>query len=130
MNVLPPQIPASSGPSAQSQHDISTKTNILIKKLEFDPSLATQDQGAVIRIYYKQYKAVLAAILGFEKLRKAGDWDGLFIPIHIDFIQLVTSKSMWYKQYKLFNQVSRYPQMIKWLMESEDVAADREIWGF
>ena len=56
--------------------------------------------------------------------------DLLFTPTHIDFIQLVTSKSMWYKQYKLFNQVFRYPQMIEWLRQSKNAISEIELWGF
>ncbi len=114
---------------AQPSH-IPTKGQTLIKKLEFDISLTTQDQGAGIHIYYKCYEAVLAAILKYESLRKAGNWDGTFTPTQIDFVQLVTSKSMWYKQYKLFDQVSRYPQIIEWLRESKDTISNVELWGF
>ena len=134
MSVFPLQVSAIPGSTpAKSSALISaipTKTEALIKKLEFDVSLTTQDQGTGIRIYYQRYKAVLAAILKYESLCKAGNWDGLFTPTHIDFVQLVTSKSMWYKQYKLFDQVSRYPQMIEWLGESEDTPTDIELWGF
>ena len=108
MSVFPLQvsaIPGSTIPAKSSalSNIIPTKTEALIKKLEFDVLLTTQDQGAGIHIYYKHYKAVLAAILMYESLRKAGNWDGLFTPTHIDFVQLVTSKSIWYKQYKLFD---------------------------
>jgi len=135
MSVFPLQvsaIPGSTIPAKSSalSSTIPTKTEALIKKLEFDVLLTTQDQGAGIHIYYKCYKAVLAAILKYESLCKAGNWDGLFTLTHIDFVQLVTSKSMWYKQYKLFDQVSRYPQMIEWLGESEDTPTDIELWGF
>ena len=134
MSVFPLQVSAIPGSTpAKSSALISaipTKTEALIKKLEFDVSLTTQDQGTGIHIYYQHYKAVLAAILKYESLCKAGNWDGLFTPTHIDFVQLVTSKSMWYKQYKLFDQVSRYPQIIEWLGESEDRLTDIELWEF
>jgi len=132
MSVFPLQDPGNPGIPAQSSHmsTIPTKGQTLIKKLGFDVSLTTQDQGTGIRIYYKRYEAVLAAILKYESLRKAGNWDGPFTPTHVDFIQLVTSKSMWYKQYKLFDQVSRYPQMIEWLRQSKDSIPDIELWGF
>src|SRR6266545_1991871 len=130
MSVFPLQDSTIPGSSLAQPSHIPTKGQTLIKKLEFDISLTTQDQGAGIRIYYKHYNAVLAAILKYESLRKAGNCDGLFTPTHIDFVQLVTSKSMWYKQYKLFDQVSRYPQIIELLGESEDRLTDIELWGF
>jgi hypothetical protein len=37
---------------------------------------------------------------------------------------------MWYSHYKNFEKVSRYPQMIKWLNETEDAIADIKLWGF
>ena len=92
--------------------------------------MATQDQSAGIRVYYKHYEAVLAAILKYEKLRKAGDWDASFTPTTIDIAQIVTSRSMWYSHYKLFDKVSRYPHMIEWLNETEDAVADIDLWGF
>ena len=133
MSVFPLQDPDNSGTiPAQSSHmsAIPTKGQTLIKKLDFDVSLTTQDQGAGIHVYYKHYEAVLAAILKYESLRKAENWNRLFTSTHIDFIQLVTSKSMWYKQYKLFDQVFRYPQMIEWLRQSKDAISEIELWGF
>jgi hypothetical protein len=92
--------------------------------------LTVEDPSAGIRVYYKRYEAVLAARLKYDKLHKAGDWDAPFFPTTVDFFQLVTSRSMWYKQYKLFEQVSRYPQMIEWLKESEHSPTNSELWGF
>jgi hypothetical protein len=107
-----------------------TKKEILINKLQFDRALTTEDHSAGLRVYYQRYEAVLAARLSYENLRKAGNWDANFIPTTVDFYELVTSRSMWYKQYRLFEQVSRYPRMIKWLKESEDSATNSELWGF
>jgi hypothetical protein len=92
--------------------------------------LITEDNSDGIRLYYKCYKAVLAATLKYEELRKAGDWDAPFIPTINDFALIVTSRSMWYSHYKHFEKVSRYPQMIKWLNETEDAIGDIELWGF
>jgi len=93
-------------------------------------ALTTQEQGCGIRVYYKRYEAVLAAQLKYEKIRKLGDWDALFMPTQNDFYQLVTSRSMWYKHYKLFEQMPRYPQLIDWLKESDNAQSNIEIWGF
>ena len=68
--------------------------------------------------------------MNYENIRRAGEWDASFFPTTVDFYELVTSRSMWYKQYKFFEQVSRYPQMIKWLKESEDSPTNSELWGF
>jgi hypothetical protein len=37
---------------------------------------------------------------------------------------------MWYPHYRHFEKVTRYPQMIKWLNETEDAIADIKLWGF
>ena len=108
-----------------------SKLSVLIDKLDFDQALTTQDQGAGIRIYHQCYEAVLAAQVKYEKLQKAGKWDAPFIPSQNNFISLVTSRTMWYNQYKKnFEQVERYPEMIEWLQESAEALSDMEIWGF
>ena len=109
----------------------TSKRDTLIEKLDFDLALTTLDQGVGIRIYYQRYKAVLAAQVKFAKLQKAGEWDVSFIPTQNDFIALVTSRTMWYNDYKKnFEQAERYPELIDWLEESSDALTDIEIWGF
>jgi len=92
--------------------------------------LIPDNPSAGIRLYYKRYKAVLAAILKYEKMQKAKTWDAPFIPNTIDIIKIVTSRTMWYSHYKHFEKTSRYPQMMEWLNETEDAPADIELWGF
>ena len=109
---------------------IHTKTETLIDKLDFDRSLIPDDPSAGIRYYYQRYKAVLAATLKYEKMHKSKDWDASFIPTTNDIINIVTSRTMWYSHYKLFEKVSRYTQMMDWLNETDDAPADIELWGF
>jgi hypothetical protein len=93
--------------------------------------LTTQDQAAGVRVYYQRYEAVLAAQEKFEKLHRAGKWDASFHPTQNDFIDLVTSRTMWYNFYKKnFDQVKRYPVMQEWLRETSEALTDIEIWGF
>ena len=103
---------------------------MLANRLDFDRSLMTEDPLGGIRFYYKRYLAVLATTLKFNELQKAGKWDAPFIPTIIDFAQIVTSKTMWYSNYRNFEKVSRYPQMKNWLNETEDAVSDVELWGF
>ena len=103
---------------------------MLANKLDFDRSLMIEDSSGGIRFYYKRYLAVLAATLKFNELQKAGKWDAPFIPTIIDFAQIVTSRTMWYSNYRNFEKVSRYPQMIDWLNETENAVSDIELWGF
>ena len=72
----------------------------------------------------------MAATLKFNELQKARKWDAPFIPTINDFAQIVTSRSMWYSNYRNFEKVSRYPQMIDWLNETEDAVSDIQLWGF
>jgi hypothetical protein len=106
------------------------KTETLINKLDFDRSLISDDPAAGIRLYYKCYKAVLAATLKYEGMQKSKDWDASFIPTTIDIIKIVTSRTMWYSHYKMFEKVSRYPELVEWLDETEDAPGDVELWGF
>ena len=103
---------------------------MLANRLDFDRSLMTEDTSGGIRFYYKRYLAVLAATLKFNELQKARKWDAPFIPTINDFAQIVTSKAMWYSHYKNFEKVSRYPQMIDWLNETENAVSDIKLWGF
>ena len=121
----------SRGPTIPPLETTTSKRDTLIDKLDFDLALTTLDQGAGIRVYYQRYKAVLAAQVKFAKLQKDGEWDASFIPTQNDFITLVTSRTMWYNDYKKnFEQVERYPEMIDWLEESVDALSDIELWGF
>ena len=86
--------------------------------------------SAGIRLYYKRYRAVLAATLKYEEIHKAKNWDAPFIPTTMDIIKIVTSRTMWYSNYKHFEKISRYPQMIEWLNETEKALPDIELWGF
>jgi len=106
------------------------KTEMLIIKLDFDRSLIPDDPAAGICLYYKRYKAVLAAILKYEGMIKSKAWDASFIPTTIDIIKIVTSRTMWYSHYKIFEKVSRYPELMEWLDETEDAPGDVELWGF
>ena len=92
--------------------------------------MISDDPLAGIRLYYKRYKAVLDATLKYETLRKAGGWDAPFIATTMDIVKIVVSRSMWYSHYKLFDKLSRYPQMIEWLDETEDAPTNIELWGF
>ena len=109
----------------------TSNRDTLIEKLDFDLALTTLDEGVGIHIYYQRYKAVLAAQVKFAKLQKAGQWDASFIPTQNDFVSLVTSRTMWYNDYrKNFERAERYPEMIEWLEESSEALPDIEIWGF
>ncbi|KIJ90074.1 hypothetical protein K443DRAFT_52114, partial [Laccaria amethystina LaAM-08-1] len=113
-------------PAAATLH----KTETFINKLDFDRSLIPDDPAAGIRLYYKRYKAVLAATLKYEGMHKSKAWDASFIPTTIDIIKIVTSRTMWYSHYKMFEKVSRYPELMEWLDETEEAPGDVELWGF
>jgi len=121
----------STGPAIPPLETTFSKRETLIETLDFDRALTTLDQGVGIRIYFQRYQAVLAAQAKFTKLHKAGKWDAPFIPTQNDFIALVTSRTMWYNEYKKnFEQAERYPEMEEWLKESSEALTDIEIWGF
>jgi hypothetical protein len=106
------------------------KTETLINKLDFDRSLIPDDSAAVIRLYYIHYKAVLVATLKYEGMHKSKAWDASFIPTTIDIIKIVTSRTMSYSHYKMFEKVSHYPELMEWLDETEEAPGDVELWGF
>ena len=121
----------SRAPTVPPLEATTSKCDILIQKLDFDLALAILNLGVGIHIYHQHYKAVLAAQVKSAKLQKAGQWDASFIPTQNDFISLVTSRTMWYNDYrKNFEQAEHYPEMIEWLQEFSEALSDLEIWGF
>ena len=100
------------GPVISPLETAPSKCEILIETLDFDRALTMLDQGVGICVYYQCYQAVLAAQAKFTKLHRAGKWDTPFVPTQNDFIALVTSRTMWYNEYKKnFKQAEYYPEM-------------------
>jgi hypothetical protein len=80
-----------------------------------------------IRLSYEKYKAYLKASQTLSKLE--GSWPGKK-PSATDLIEVFVSKSMWFSHYKpAFPKVADYPEMVKWLENSDDKGTDLEVWG-
>jgi hypothetical protein len=58
-----------------------------------------------------------------------GSWPGKK-PCATDLIEVFISKSMWFSHYKpAFSKVANFPEMVKWLEDSDDKGTDLEVWG-
>jgi len=78
---------------------------------------------------YKKYKAYLQATQTLSKMITEQTWPGKK-PSSIDLIELFASKSAWFAYYKpAFSRVSEFPEMVKWLEDSEEKGSDFDVWG-
>jgi hypothetical protein len=76
---------------------------------------------------YEKYKACLKASHTLSNME--GSWPGKK-PTAVDLIEVFVSKSMWFSHYKpAFSKVAGYPEMVKWLENSDDKGTDLEVWG-
>jgi hypothetical protein len=80
-------------------------------------------------VIYETYKAHLQASQTLRRMVSEGTWPGKK-PSATDLIELFTSKSMWFSHYKpALSKVSDYPEMVKWLENSDEKGSDLEVWG-
>jgi hypothetical protein len=59
-----------------------------------------------------------------------GTWSRDDKPSNTSLIEVFTSKSMWFSHYKpAFSKISQYPEMVKWLEDSDEKGSSLEVWG-
>ena len=73
----------------------------------------------------------LEACQTLANLKNTGTWPlGLKIPSPMDIVLLFIEKSAWYDSWcKAFSNVTKYPEMVKWLKMGDDCQSDLVIWG-
>jgi hypothetical protein len=80
---------------------------------------------------YTRYLVYLEACQTLANLKNTGTWpSGLKMPSTMDIVLLFIGKSTWYDSWcKAFSNVTKYPEMVKWLKMKDDRQSDLEIWG-
>ncbi|KAF8344786.1 hypothetical protein F5887DRAFT_885727 [Amanita rubescens] len=86
-------------------------------------------QDGEVKLYYQKYKACIQAFLTAEEMASAEEWV-IRRPTETEIVHLFIGKTMWHKDFtKIFPQVSKYPEMKKWLNDDEDAMSTIDIWG-
>jgi hypothetical protein len=80
---------------------------------------------------YARYLIYLEACQTLANLKNTGTWpSGLKMPGSMDLVLLFIGKSAWYDSWsKAFPNVTKYPEMVKWLKIEDDCQSDLDIWG-
>ncbi len=96
------------------------------------PSHLLRDHGkneGGLLLYYKKYKACLAAISTSGRMAAAGEWN-IRKPSDTKIVELFVGKTMWHDTLKrLFSRLPKYPKMHKWLNEEADALPALDLWG-
>ena len=84
---------------------------------------------AGLHLYYNKYQACLKALSVSESMDAAGAWE-IKKPSDTETVELFIGKTMWHDHLKKqFSRVPKYPEMLQWLNDEEDVLPDIELWG-
>lgn len=73
---------------------------------------------------YRKYKAILAAIHAASQIA----WE-VKKPTDTEITEIFIAKSSFHKNLKHFKNVSRYPEMQKWLENDANSATSENVWG-
>ena len=79
---------------------------------------------------YLRYLSYLESSQKLANIKTAGAWPlGLKVPTTMDLVLLFIGKTTWYDSWsKTFPNVTKYPEMVKWLTTAEDHQSDLEVW--
>ena len=106
------------------QHLIAAELQIPLNMLRTGAPLSLQAN-------YTRYLVYLEACQTLANLKNTGTWpSGLKVPGQMDVILLFIGKSAWYDSWsKTFPNITKYPEMVKWLRMEDDRQSDLEVWG-
>jgi hypothetical protein len=96
-----------------------------ITLLKIPRNLATRGDTTDVRMAYKKYTAYLAAKEALDTMILDGSWQGKK-PTVTSLIEVFVSKSVFHKNWKLFQRLEEFPDLLEWFEGSEDGAA---VWG-
>jgi hypothetical protein len=127
-------VASSVAPSITSANSVMSSSNPfkdqLITLLQIPVHLTDRTEGD-LRSAYQKYLGYLQAVATLESLIANGAWPGqMKKPSGTDIVECFISKSMYFTYYRpAFTKLSRYPEMVKWLENKDDVPSALEAWG-
>jgi hypothetical protein len=127
-------VAASSSVSAKVQiaAKLLTSEQLLIAdELQIPANMLCTGVPLSLQANYTQNLVYLEACQTLANLKNTRTWpSGLKMPSTMDIVLLFIGKSTWYDSWcKAFSNVTKYPEIVKWLKMEDDCQSDLEIWG-
>ena len=127
-------VAASSSVSAKTQIAaklLTSEQHLIADELQIPANMLCTGAPLSLQDNYTWYLVYLEACQTLANLKNTGTWpSGLEMPSTMDIVLLFTGKSTWYDSWcKAFYNVTKYPEMVKWLKMEDDRQSDLEIWG-
>jgi hypothetical protein len=129
--VATSSVAAAAAYSVSAEAAVGGTTNLhhlqLMELLSIDSELSDRSKKG-LRWSYKKYKAFNAAVQTVDQIVNQGKWPLAKKPGHTELVEIFMSKSYWHSHVaKPFGTVARYPQMVAWLEEEDDLT-DFGVW--
>ena len=110
---------------------LTSEQRLIAAELQISSDMLRTGAPLSLQTAYARYLIYLEACQTLASLKNAGTWPAdLKIPSSMDVVLLFIGKSVWYDSWsKAFPNVTKYPEMVKWLKMEDDCQSDLEIWG-
>jgi hypothetical protein len=110
---------------------LTSEQSLIAAELNIPFTMLRTGSPLSLQANYIRYLAYLEACQTFADITKAGTWPpAIKKPTSMDIILLFIGKTMWYDSWsKTFPNISKYPEMVKWLKSEGDRKSDLEVWG-
>jgi hypothetical protein len=126
-------VAASSSVSAKAQiaAKLLTSEQLIADELQIPANMLRTGAPLSLQANYTQFLVYLEACQTLANHKNTGIWpSGLKMPSTMDIVLLFIVKSTWYDSWcKAFSNVTKYPEMVKWLKMEDDCQSDLEIWS-
>jgi hypothetical protein len=110
---------------------LTSEQRLIAAQLEISANMLRTGSALSLQANYVRYLIYLEACQKLANFKIAGTWpSGLKVPSSMEVIMLFIGKSAWYDSWsKAFPNVTKYPEMVKWLKSEDDCQSDLEVWG-
>ena len=110
---------------------LTSEQRLIAAELQIPLNMLRTGAPLSLQANYARYLVYLEACQTLASLKNAGTWPSdVKIPSSMDVVLLFIGKSAWYNLWsKAFPNVTKYPEMVKWLKFEDDRQSDVDIWG-
>jgi hypothetical protein len=110
---------------------LTSEQHLIAAELQIPSNMLRTGAPLSLQANYTRYLVYLEACQTLANLKNTGTWpSGLKVPGQMDVILLFIGKSAWYDSWsKTFPNITKYPEMVKWLKMEDDRQSDLEVWG-
>ena len=110
---------------------LTSEQHLIAAELQIPSNMLRTGAPLSLQANYTRYLVYLEACQTLANLKNTGTWpSGLKVPGQMDVILLFIGKSAWYDSWsKTFHNITKYPEMVKWLRMEDDRQSDLEVWG-